>query len=445
MTALLTALCSCTAAKDPFDADTTENINAETEYPGDEKPDPAFYSLTSEESFAAYGLPASSTLNEDVCDGRYIYSAPPTIGAGTAATVTRREYPDGTEWEPVCSDPLCTHTEESGCPLAKCKMFYFVLFENKIFFRTNERNESEELYIYDPAANKSTLILDGFYNGSFVSYGGGKLYFRYKLEEKDLTSLTVYCRLYGDGSTENIGELNEYYNIGDPVIYNDRYVTDYKFEKIDGDFKACLYLRDLKDEGVKEIFSKSYPDLLGKNYVQNRFNTLMLYDDELLIQIEYSVIGPEPVYGMEYHLIDLTNGNDRLVLFTDDGENGAFYCIYSEKTIICKDTKDENKDRFILNCFDPHTDKTESYDLTEAAKNAGFSMPGGCLLSSLSKGAVLMNKYFDYYRSNDSGEQISTPMICNFAEFDLKSGKIFKYRKPTQEELAEKYAAMYGM
>ena len=88
------------------------------------------------------------------------------------------------------------------------------------------------------------------------------------------------------------------------------------------------------------------------------------------------------------------------------------------------------------------------YSLTEEKSFEKYGIPevpGGCLLSSLSKGAVLMNKYFDYYRSNDSGEQISTPMICNFAEFDLKSGKIFKYRKPAQEELAEKYAAMYGM
>ena len=446
ITALLAALCSCTAAEDPFDADTTENINAETEYPGDEKPDPAFFSLTEEESFAAYGLPASSTLNEDVCDGRYIYSAPPKIGAGTAVTVTRREYPDGTEWEPVCSDPLCTHTEESGCPLAKCKLFCFVCFENKIFFHTN--TSPEEVYVYEPQTNKSTLLADGLYDCELLKLGD-KLYIKYSKENVDLSSSFVFCRIFGDGTVKTIGELNERFSKSGeiPIVYEDRYVTDERFEMIDGEIKSCLYLRDLQSGTAEEVFSKSYPDLPDpKNATASSFELypLMLYGDRVLFKIEYSELlmkdAPETHYGIEYHLFDLKTRKDRAIITSDDQDSASDILIYSSKTIIYTDPVQAENGRLVINCIDPFEGEEISYDITKAAEAAEMTVPEIRKLSTVQNGALIISTE---YSLNDHGEIAVIPWKA--IAYDMRSGTIFKYREPALEELAEKYAAMYGM
>ena len=417
-------LVSCAGETDPFLTDTVTELETLDEN-GKTAPDPGFFGLTVKESYEKYGIPSKNRIQEKVFDGTYIYEA-------GAQTVSRREFPDGEEWIPVCTDPVCVHTEDSGCPLAQCRSA-FVCFGGRLVFVNVLR---DAIFIYDPRTNKSTLIKDGLIEPAFLLQGDD-LYCRYKTEDKDFDSSYVFLSIGEDGSYRQLGQIAfEDYRAGNnnalPVIYEDRYAVYGAWEKTDGGYSAVLYSHDLQSGELKTVYTEDHPELKKATdpvVEEGNVNSLMVYGKSVLFRIAYSVgWEAEFVKGDAYVLADLDGGGAKTLVRKDNAEGSL---IYSSKCVVYR----EEGDGYAITVLFPETGEKTGYDLAADAASSGIALPEDCSLYIVCKGAVSFNTHYQCPVTLEGGIVTSMDVPWQVIEYDLKSGAVFRYAKPGEDEM----------
>ena len=91
-------------------------------------------------------------------------------------------------------------------------------------------------------------------------------------------------------------------------------------------------------------------------------------------------------------------------------------------------------DDFVVIMLDPLTGEKTSYNITEAVTAAGYAMPNPCKMTELQNGALIMST--DYYvKINTGGLDMEMPVPGYALAYDLPSGRIFKYGRPSEDLL----------
>ena len=441
-------LTSCKGGDDPFaaePADTAADAVSDTAAGTAAEPGPDFYSMTYYESRDRYGVFEPNAFSNSI-DDKYLYSYREYGAEGSVVkTLCRREYPDGTEWRPDCSDPLCTHG--AGCPFEHCDIS-FVCFEGKIYFISNKPSA---VYVYEPQINKSSRLIEGYSDFEFL-IRGGKFYVKGASEKPDLSSSLVFFRISGDGTYDMIGELDSWYSnmTGIRPFYEDRYIIDAKLEYEDGNLKAYMGLRDIQNGDETEVFSKDFPlvPAPGRKLTLvsgGTFVPCMIYGDKVLSQIDFKLFDidenavdylagdTKTVVCREYHLTDIKTHEDEIILATDQQDARALL-YYTQKYVFYMDDAKRDVDDFVVIMLDPLTGEKTSYNITEAVTAAGYTMPNPCKMTELQNGALIMST--DYYvKINIGGLDMEMPVPGYALAYDLQSGRIFKYGRPSEDLL----------
>lgn len=380
-----------------------------------------FFSLTMRESYEKYGIFSFTEAVEDnFFDGKYRYSfmyLDPDNAASfySPKTLAYAEYPDGTDLRPVCSDPLCTHTGTSGCPLLKCQNpFGFVCYEGRIFFSAADGSIS----MYEKGSNKSTEIMKGCSSAHFHKDNGG-LYLVYLSENTGFEVETVCVKIAPNGEVSELGHVEGSF---DGHIWRDKYLVNTHFYIREGDKGLTVELCDLLTGEIETAFEREYPDLVDDEEAAGSTAALayMLYGDKLLVKANYHFEGAE--YN-EHWFINLASGEGELL-------STAEHCLFSDKCILWPGERAYESDPLVIHLYYPESGKTETYDLSAMAAEIGETIPLNCYPIRLCKGAVSL--WGDFYRraEYDDGEAYMERYAANTFDFDLLSGLAFKYPEP---------------
>ncbi len=429
-------ICSCTYYDvDPFltdtdtqtGADTGVNTIIETEteanknspiiYLTYDRPDDDFYGLSVSEAYEKYGLMTFSRSEnpEIVFDGKYTYYISQTnTNDPNSWTLYKRELPNGKVSSPVCTDPLCTHTVSSGCPLAQFKSNSFVCYGDKIFIV----NSSDDLLMYDKTTNKSTRLLGNTCDGVLSTYNG-KLYFYYNQFNQDFESERIIAKISEDGVVTEIKRFNDYYT-PDLNIYGDRYVLDYRSETNDsGDGKVILYFRDIQTDEVKIITEIDCPDAVMFSSVQ----PTMFYGNKLLLLCRYNTKFPKGNISDERQavwIIDLETKEKRLLCTPDYYTHKRFTVpLFSSKCVVWDEPRFAISDPIIMHVYFPYEDKELTYNFSDMIKAATGedNLSLGIISVGNSRSAIVL---FD--------NNLTIP--DRVYEVDLENGNVYKYDAP---------------
>lgn len=427
-------ICSCTYyTDDPFltDSNNTDEITGEvtSENTQDQQedylihlpytfPDDDFYGLSVSEAVDKYGILNfiyNDTATEDGFDGKYTYSITQMITDDPSSwTLYKKEYPNGKTLSPVCTDPLCTHTVRSGCPLANLAHSKIICHGDKIFISTS----SGTLYMYDKKTNKSTSILSNCYSGVLLKHNG-VLYFYYSELNQDFDTERIITKISEDGEVTEIKRMKEYYSMN-PFVYNDSCLIDCKSEVFeDGSGKITIYSRDVQTDVVKTITETECPGAVQFATVEPR----LIYGSKLLIYYRYYTNIPSYSSNDERQavwLIDLQAKEKRL-LFTPDIYTYKRFtsCLYSSKCVIWPEVRVTESDPIIIHVYFPYEDRELTYNISDMIKaatgdeNLSFSIE----MLGNSNSAIY---FFDM-------SQLTPTRVY---EVDLENGNVYKYDVP---------------
>ena len=371
--------------------------------------------LNGAEAYEKYGL-LSFTMDNNydrIFDGTYIYGLYLTDNNDLKSrTLGKYEYPDGGEWTPVCTDPLCSHKTGSGCPFLNSTV-NLVCYEGKLYFLT----DNGTLCVYDKTTNKSTSLKNGCYNCRFYKYDG-ELYFVFSEENDDFDNTRVFTKILPDSKVDEIGRLDEVYDYNN-AVYKDKYAVDYKSKLNDGGGTISVLIRDLKSKEIKTVAEIDCPGAVNIDAVQ----TYNIYSNKLLLKTQYYMIkhitndrtGYDDLRNDAW-LIDLSTGEKRLICSPDVHTYKTYaYCLYSCKCVMWYDPRLNGSDPLILHVLFPYTGEEKEYDISDAVlKETGETIPLDNGIFSISGSAVVLSHVV-----NDRSQ--------NTYKFDLESGRVYKY------------------
>ena len=329
-------------------------------------------------------------------------------------TLYKIEFPNGKELSPVCTDPLCTHTASSGCPLSMLKGASFICFSDKIFIA----NASGELLMYDKKTNKSAKLLNKIYDGTFSKYNG-ELYFYYNGYSTDFESERIIAKISEDGAVTEIKRLKDYYT-ADLNIYGDRYVLDYKSETCDGgDGKVILYSRDILTDEVKTVTELDCPGAVKFAAVE----PAAFYGNKLLLIYRYYTAVPNFSLDDERKfvwLVDLDTKESRLICTPDYYTYREFnFCLFSSKCVVWYDLRLKASDPLVIHVYFPYEDKELTYNFSDMIKAAAGddNLSLGVICAGNSRSALILGD-----------NSLTVPDRAY--EVDLENGNVYKYEVP---------------
>ncbi len=418
-------ICSCTYYDvDPFltDTDTQEDVNSGMNTIGTDTeakkagPDEDFYTLTLKQSYEKYGCSTISIFQmEEYTDGTWFYTGM-SVGSGEdiCLTMGRTRYPVGSEKaEVICRDPLCKHTADSGCPFANCSVANIAFYADHLYFMTN----NGKLCVYDFDTNKKTVLIENCLVPRFYK-NDGNLYFQYNYEDdENLIYEKVFVKISRDGKLTELGRIEG----GDPkfsYVYEDRYVIQnvcLRDEK-----KVLINSYDLKTKEDKTVCEFDYKDAAG----MWNSDFVMIYGSKVLFETKYYKKSKVGLHNTDCYLVDITNGEKEFICSPDYETYQTLYayCVHSSKCISWFDPRESEDDPFIVHIYFPVSGDRETYDLSKMAASIGEVIPMGSQFSSLEKGAITLKKPLDPNSSSSA--------FINMFEFDLASGRAYKYDVP---------------
>ena len=419
-------ICSCTYyTDDPFltdtdtqtGADTGVNTIIETETEAKkEGPDEDFYTLTLKQSYEKYGCSTISISQlEEYTDGTWFYTGM-SVGSSEDIYLTmgRTRYPVGSEKaEVICRDPLCKHTADSGCPFANCSVANIAFYADHLYYMTN----IGELCVYDFDTNKKTVLLEDCLTSRFYK-NDGNLYFQYNYEDDDnLIYEKVFVKISQDGKLTELGRIEG----GDAkfsYVYEDRYVIQnvcLRDEK-----KVLINSYDLRTKEDKTVCEFDYIDAAG----MSNSDFVMIYGSKVLFETKYYKKSKVGLYNTDCYLVDITNGEKEFICSPDyeTYHTLSAFCLHSSKCISWFDPRESEDDPFIVHIYFPISGDRETYDLSKMAASIGEVIPMESYFSNLEKGAITLKKRLDPNSSSSA--------IINTFEFDLASGRVYKYDVP---------------
>lgn len=397
-----------------------------TAAPEADAPGSDFYSMTMAESYEKYGFfTFLSFAIDNWYDGEKYYSLRYVSEEGEHSvyapmTLKYRDYPDGEEWNPVCSDPLCAHTGAAGCPLAKCQnLFGYACMAGKVFFV----GADGVLYLYNGADNSCTALHDKIFEYKLYEQDGA-LYAVYQVEDEDFNVRFAALKATPDGAVTELGTVSELYALMECPVYHDRYLVD---ARIEGE-SAYVYIRDMQSDAVKTVCGIGYSEAPVTEITSA--SAVAVYGDKALLRIMYRTDKEHD----DIYLVDLASGEARF-LASKIGTVQNWQ--YSDRCVIWAEPRNESSDPFIVHVLFPFTGEEQFFDLSALAAEAGGSISLGVGLAELKKGALLLNCTYGLASGTDEdGRTIYQMVNYNAYEFDLESGRVFAYKAPDLPEYA---------
>ncbi len=412
---------------DPFTAstgaaDSTGDIQSETENVYTDIDDDSFYGLSKEEAYEKYGILSFlfDVKMENAFDGTYIYGTTFYQTAAGNNTLSRYKYPDNiypgaTKIEPACTDPLCTHGNE--CPFRGANPLDVVCYEDRIYFATTDDNA---VYVYDKNTNKSKKIISDCYDANFFEYNGS-VYLSFTSDNEAKNDLIIYYNFYKISPGGKITELGKlpfsdiYRKYG--IVYEDKYYIDYDAKVKDNKVTVSVLKRDLSNGEVSAVteFECSRSSVAFDSAL-----TFMLYNDKLIVRIYYHSQGDrkDRVGLIDIWLLDLKTGEKRLVCTPDNSVYGTYktWCLYSQKCVMWQEPRLKEDDPLILHVLFPHTGEEKTYDLSKTVKDAtGEDIP---------LDAYIMDNAYSAVRLRT----VINERSYTFCEIDLENGNVRKYQ-----------------
>lgn len=416
-------------ADDPFltdtdtqtGADTGVNTIIETETEAKkESPDDDFYALTDKQSYDKYGCVTQGiNQHENYTDGVSFYFETNKIDKTNGSLIlAKMDYPLGKtdKVSPVCTNPLCKHTAGSGCPFDGSIPGLTTIYADHLYFPT-----SNGLFkVYDFKTNKSTVLLDHCLTPRLYK-NDGNLYYQYYeeplLSSENLTKTKVFVKIEADGKLTELGRLEEYDSEYD-IIYKDRYVIQSFYDKKEK--KIYVYSHDLTTKDTETVCEFECEDIISFM----RAVLVMKYGDKVLIDIAYNTKKSGARTRNYVYLLNLATKEKELVCTPDyDTYKTSYaYCLHSEKCIVWYEPRPGEDTPFILHIYFPKSGETETYNLSEMAEKIGAVIPLDDYLTTIETGAIKMKRYID-------PNSVSSGSVKTF-EFDLASGRVYKYDAP---------------
>lgn len=430
-----------TIENDPLKADSTggavldaSSSNATTEsalsIPSDsahkeeEQLTPDFYNMSMEDSYDQYGIFTflAFAIDNWYDNGKYFairyVSEDGSQSPYAPMTLKYRDYPDGDTWNPVCSDPLCTHTGAAGCPLAKCQNpFGFVCMEGRVFFVGSD----DTLYLFNSADNSCTALHTKLYDYKLYEQDHA-VYAIYQIEDEDFNVRFAALKATPDGAVTELGSVGELFAIKDSPVYADRYLLDAGFEAA----AVRLYRRDLKSEEVKTVLELDYSE--PSNLEPSSADVLAVYGDRALFRVMYRTEREHE----DIWLVDLLTGDKRL-LTSKIGTVQNW--LFSDRCVIWTGARADADEPFTVHVLFPKTNEEREYELSELAAAEGGRIPVGTGLQELKKGALLLTCAYGVEAGKDEdGNPIYEMQLHDVMEFDLQSGKLRLFPQPNLPE-----------
>lgn len=399
-------------------------VPTKTALPEADTPTQGFYSLSMEESYEQYGIFTflAFAIDNWYDNGKYFAIRYVSEDGGQSPyapmTLKYREYPDGEIWNPVCSDPLCTHTGAAGCPLAKCQNpFGFVCMEGRVFFVGSD----DTLYLFNSADNSCTALHPKLYDYKLYEQDHA-VYAIYQIEDEDFNVRFAALKATPDGAVTELGSVGELFAIKDSPVYADRYLLDAGFEAA----AVRLYQRDLKSEEVKTVLELDYSE--PSNLEPSSADVLAVYGDRALFRVMYRTEREHE----DIWLVDLLTGDKRL-LTSKIGTVQNW--LFSDRCVIWTGARANADEPFTVHVLFPKTNEEREYELSELAAAEGGRIPVGTGLQELKKGALLLTCAYGVEAGKDEdGNPIYEMQLHDVMEFDLQSGKLRLFPQPNLPE-----------
>ncbi len=404
---------------DPFTTtDNTAESNVDNETAKDNTANATtdiFYAMSTKDAYEKYGMLSFSydSNNDLLFDGKYkynIYGLKNDKGESSGTTLGRIEYPDGTKYAPVCSDPLCNHLS-SSCPLYGCNSSKTACYGGKIYFVTSDGN----LCSYNVKTNKRELLKNGCETSVFYKYNDN-LYFNYSVETENFNHTMFFSVITSDGSLTELGQLNDYNSLFG-IVYEDKYYIDYEYEITNENKAVVSVLKRNVQTGAVSTFTKI--DCMNATSEFESMSPYMLYGDMLLVRIDYQTKNENTASRdrlTEMWYIDLKTGEKRLLCTPDVVTYGTANarCLYSQKCIIWPDVRKKESDPFIINVIFPFTGEEKVFDISKCIYDAvGEIIPSDVYTTSMKNSALVLKS------KNDGKSQI-------LYEVDLENGNVRK-------------------
>ncbi|MBP3919431.1 MAG: hypothetical protein J6I50_09740 [Clostridia bacterium] len=347
-------------------------------------------------------------------------------------------HPESGTTTPLCSDPLCDHTEKAGCPFAgyypEREPYYY---NGAIWFLSTENGNFSErdLICYDMDNRKVSRIIsfselremipDDRKELTRLSYGFGDSYFLYTVLEQDQTPV---------------------YQLG--VNLNSR-----KVEVLDNDYRTPLarygektlaYTQELRTTGVSwgiDILGKDgsvMETILPDKRISIAFTDLLPTDKLIYITAAKTENGKYDWGRMTVWLYDMKTREDRVIVndfpsvYIVSNGNDLYYTRYVDDPPLLGFDQNENKEKYnrsggILYRMDIRTGK----------ETIAFEMPAYCLYGTqiYHVGQYIVvgyqNKNYDMYTEDITGNGIwyNYQKETGYLVYDTVSTQTATYRK----------------
>ena len=395
---LLPSFSSCHRKRvDPFKTTPSGEASESVESFKDEE-DP-FYSMTEAESVQKYGF--SALVYQQTCfDGKkYIYEY------DTFDTETFCRYPVG---EPekktsVCSDPLCTHKWEDGCPFAGIFPLLYAFCGETLYYITKRRVSNAgdkitkyELCMYDPQNNKK-IVVDSVEGGGdeymFLRNMGGTLYYSKREEKKGTFDYhEVWYKLDENGNLTKFTTMEEHFGVFSRWVYDDRIFIFVSLVKDDGSTYAgdeeCIERLGVYDVTTgEERLLHSFTNEGGSGVIYS-VEYLNTYGNRALFSVsEQRRNSSGYVTVHRYYWLNLDTMEEEL-FFEEKGVNNRFY---TDRCVMYCENREAKSDPLILHVYFPVEDTEEVYNLSEIV---GEELRLGTEIYRPEKGAIKLT-YFD--------------------------------------------------
>jgi hypothetical protein len=439
LSALTILLCSCTYYDvDPFLTETERQPDSTGAVTGNNTqqegaiiylntvcPDDDFYGLSVSEAVEKYGMlaPMMSTCPEDTFDGKYTYFiSGRDVDGEYEMTLYRHEFPNGNVSSPVCTDPLCTHTEKSGCPLAGLKGATVMLYGDKIFFTRNDFSVYS-VYMYDIKTNKTKLLVEDVSNAHLFRTGD-TLYLYYNTIiwknrfEWDIDATKIIAKISGDGTVTELKRLKDYHS-QNMTVYDERYVITYENVISDNGGKVVLYSLDILTDEETVAAEFECPGAVKINGVS--FN--MFFGSKLLLHFNYHTHIPNTDPDDDRSAVWLTDvmTKEKWLICTPDHytykQTVNYMC--SKKCILWQSPRFTESEPLIIHIYFPYDDKEVTHNISDMIKAATGEeeIPlGTCYIGSSNSALWFIN--------------INETPVRKTYEVDLENGNVYKYDVP---------------